>query len=434
VLNSYEEQFLKTLIEIPSVGGHSEPLCPYGKYPKEALNYFLKEAEEKGFTTGIIDNKVGFVEFGHGDKLLGIVCHLDVVPQGQGWDSEPFKFTVKNDAFYGRGIVDDKGPACAAFFSMLRMKQAGNEPDIRVRLILGTDEERSCSCVECYAEKGELPDFAITPDAEFPVIFAEKGIHQIRVYDMVKTGIKAKGGNAANMVPASASADVKVDGVTTYIQGVGKPAHASKPELGVNAIIDLVNKINESGYDMEKSPLLSFIYNEIATKNPTDFTNCTIEDESGRITSNPGIIRIDDEGESLIIDMRYPVTYDPDKLTNDIELIAGKYGLSVDISNHMDPLYKEKDTEEIKLLTKIWSDNISNYDGFKEEHRSEFVEPLAIGGGTYARHLPNTIAFGLQPPWQEDQCHQANEHMKIKDFETNIKVLGEAIMGLASIL
>lgn len=430
-LSEYESNFLKGLISIPSVGGRYEPGAPYGKNPRAALDFFLKEAEAQGFITGTIDDKVGYAEYGKGDKLIGIVCHLDVVPKGDGWHSDPFILTIKDGAFYARGIVDDKGPACASFFAILRLIKNGSFPDVRVRLILGTDEERTCSCVETYAEKGEIPDFAITPDAEFPVIFAEKGILHIRIFDKVRTGLKASGGSAANMVPANASMEFKTDGHINYLDAEGKPAHASKPDLGINAILKLSEKLSETDFDITSSPLFNFIQNEINGGVRERFTNCDIEDISGRITANPAVLDIDENGESLVIDIRYPVTCDLDKLMNDISICCGKYGLSVEKLSHMAPLFKDKDTKEIKVLTEVWEANMDKYDGFKEEYRELYTKPLAIGGGTYARHMPNTIAFGVQTPWQEDQCHQADEHMSINDFEANIKVLMDAIVKLA---
>ena len=181
-LDNYELSFLKELIAIRSVGSNPEPGCPYGINSRKALDFFLGKASEEGFITGVIDDKAGFVEFGEGSRMIGIVCHLDIVPEGTGWDTDPFTLTVKNNIMYGRGIVDDKGPACAAFFAMRRLKNEGIIPSSKVRLILGTDEERTCDCVETYASKGEIPDFAVTPDAQFPAIFAEKGILHIRIY------------------------------------------------------------------------------------------------------------------------------------------------------------------------------------------------------------------------------------------------------------
>ena len=429
LLDDYEKDFLERLIAIPSVGGAPSEGRPYGDKPYDALTFFLDEAGKEGFRTNIIDNKVGYAEIGpiDSDKMLGIVCHLDVVPEGSGWNSDPFTLTLKEDGrLYGRGIVDDKGPAACAFFAMRRLIKSGYDLRSRVRLILGTDEERTCSCVECYAAKGEIPTFSITPDAEYPVIYAEKGILNIKVYSDQPSKVTAFAGQAANMVPARAES--AINGVE--YSGEGVPAHASKPDLGVNAIFDMVKKIDE---DINLSPVLTYIKNELASKEYSDYTGCDVCDESGRITANPSVLRADGNGESIVIDIRYPVTCKADDILRYMAQKAAGYGLKAEITTHMAPLFKDNDTPEIRLLTSVWSRHMSSYDGYEDKYKSEFTEPLAIGGGTYARHMPDTIAFGLQAPWQQDQCHQANESRALRDIETDIDVLTEAITGLTEL-
>ena len=436
LLSQEEYKFLSEIIGIESTG--SDPVkdakygnLPYGDKPYSALQYVLDDATKAGMRTGIIDNRVGWCEFGPLDAdLIGIVCHLDVVPAGDGWSTSPFELTLKDGKLYGRGIVDDKGPACASYFAMKRLIASGFMPSKRIRLILGTDEERTCSCVETYAEQGEIPSFAITPDAEFPVIYAEKGILQVKIVNSNPSTVTAKGGSATNMVPASCSCTINGIEYTSK----GKMAHASKPELGVNAIFELIKQLDSSSVDYSSSPLLSFISKEIVYSTPADYTGCSVTDESGRVTANPSVLNCSDSGESLVIDVRCPVTYQMDDIVAKLSSSASAYGLKVEVLNQMDPLYKSKELPQIALLTEIWKSNMPSYSGYKPEYLSEFTEPIAIGGGTYARHMPNTIAFGIQAPWQEDQCHQANECRALSDFETDIKVMTEAIMGLSEYL
>ncbi len=358
--------------------------------------------------------------------MIGIVCHLDVVPAGEGWETDPFVLTVKDGIMYGRGIVDDKGPACAAYFAMKRLLKSGYQFTRRIRLILGTDEERTCSCIETYAEKGEIPSFAVTPDAEFPVIYAEKGILQVNVVSDVPSSVFAKGGSAVNMVPASSSCVIN----GKEYSGTGRMAHASKPDLGVNAVFEMIKAMDSGSVDYSSSPLLSFIGKEIAYTGAPYYTGCSITDESGSVTANPSVLSCDASGESLKIDVRCPVSYEMSDIVSNLARLASPYGLTVEIVNQMAPLYKPKDLPQISLLTDIWKTCMPSYSGFKPEYLNKFTEPVAIGGGTYARHMPNTIAFGIQTPWEEDQCHQANEHRAVRDFETDITVLTEMIKGL----
>lgn len=430
-LDAFEMKFLTDLIAIRSVGADPEGDLPYGKAAFSALEFFLNTAKDTGMRTGIIDNRVGYVEIGpeDTDKLVGIVCHLDVVPEGTGWNTDPFTLTLTDDGYLcGRGITDDKGPAAASFFAMRRLLKSGEPLKTRIRLILGTDEERTCSCVECYAEKGEIPAFAITPDAEFPVIYAEKGILNVKVFTDEPSKITAFAGNATNMVPASAEA--VISGIRHEASGV--PSHASRPELGVNAIFELVRSLGEN--ELEQSPVLSYIRSKLADRAASEYTGCAITDDSGEITGNPSVLRAGSDGESITIDIRYPVTASKEDILAHFAEEASGYGLKVTETNHMAPLYKEKDTPEIKMLTSVWSKYMDRYDGFKSEYAGMFTEPLAIGGGTYARHMPNTIAFGMQAPWQQDQCHQANERRKLTDFETDIDILEEAITGLTELV
>ena len=435
-LSQDEYKFLESLIGIESTGASevNEPglgTLPYGSAPFSALKFFLDDASASGMRTGLIENRVGWCEFGPADAdLIGIVCHLDVVPAGDGWTTSPFELTLKDGILYGRGIVDDKGPACASYFAMKRLLASGFMPSKRIRLILGTDEERTCSCVETYAELGEIPSFAITPDAEFPVIYAEKGILHVKIVNSSPSTLKAIGGSAANMVPASCSCSI--NGVEYSAKG--KMAHASKPDLGVNAIFELIKQLDSASVDYSSSPLLSFISKEIVYSSPAEYTGCSVTDESGSVTANPSVLNCSDSGESLVIDIRCPVTYQMSDIVAKLSATAESYGLTVEVLNQMDPLYKSKDLTQIALLTEIWKSNMPSYSGYKPEYLSEYTEPIAIGGGTYARHMPNTIAFGIQAPWQEDQCHQANECRALSDFETDIKVMTEAIMGLSEYL
>lgn len=421
-LSNYETDFLSKIIAIPSVGGEPTEVAPYGEMPLKILNFFLKEASKEGFKTHNLDNKVGWIEYGEGDKLFAIVCHLDVVPAGEGWTTNPFELTIQDDSYYGRGIIDDKGPACAAYFSMKQLKDSGFIPNFRIRLILGTDEERTCSCVEHYAENAETPFFAITPDAEFPAIFAEKGILHVKVFNPEhNSNIVINAGSAANMVAPNAVATLP-NGEMISIKG--KMAHASRPELGINAINLLADKLIDD-YKLNSINIINYIkdFND-------SFTGIDFEDESGKLTTNFGILTTNSSEESLIIDIRYPYTAKFENIMASLEESASRYNLKVEVDGHMSPIFLDKNSNEIKMLTNIWEKHMMNFSGYKDEYKSIHKDPIAIGGGTYARHLPNTVAFGIQAPWQEDQCHQADEHISIKDYDELIVMIKEVIQSI----
>ena len=426
-LTPYMKEFLTNLIAIKSTGGDPEEGAPYGKNPRAALEYFLTEAQKAGFSIGVSGDRAGWVEFGSGDRLIGIICHVDVVPAGDGWNSNPFTLTFTEgedgEIMTGRGIVDDKGPAAASFFAMKALLDEGKVPeDYRVRLILGTDEERGCSCIEYYAEHEEIPDFAITPDSEFPAIYCEKGILQLKLNGKGIEGFTADGGSAPNMVPATAKCKVGQDEIIV----TGKCAHASRPEQGINAIALLCDAIESFGYDLNDYPVMKFVKDF----DKGAFTGCDYEDESGALTANIGMLSADENTSLLVIDFRVPFTYSFEDLLKNLKAKASEYGLEIETLCSMEHIYMDKNSPSMLKLTEIWKNHIDKFTGFKEEYRAEYTEAIAVGGGTYARHIPNTVAFGVQTPWAEDQCHQANESIPVRDFIEWVEVLKEFITSI----
>ncbi|MBQ9606818.1 MAG: M20/M25/M40 family metallo-hydrolase, partial [Lachnospiraceae bacterium] len=311
-LTEYQREFLSRIIAIQSIGGVPEEGAPYGRKSRLVLQTFLDEAKAKGFRTGVIGDRAGWAEIGQGDKLLGIICHLDVVPVGKGWDSDPFTLCFREDengvlSMYARGIVDDKGPACAAYFAMLELAAENRIPDgCRVRLILGTDEERTCSCIQYYAKLAEIPVFSITPDSVFPVIYSEKGIMQIELSGDNVCDFTADGGSAVNIVPAAATCEAAGKTITV----TGKAAHASKPELGVNAIELLAKAMEENAINLNDYPVMKFVRDF----NAMDFIGYEGAGDYGDFTYNIGMLKAGENGCELRIDFRIPYGMDHDEV------------------------------------------------------------------------------------------------------------------------
>lgn len=427
--------FLSDLISIKSVAGPEEPNAPYGKGPKAALARFLKEARDMGLPIGVINNRVGFVDIGEGEKIVGILCHLDVVPASieDGWNTDPFTLTVMDNQLFGRGVVDDKGPACAALFALKRLVDDRIQLDSRVRLIVGTDEERGCSCVDEYVKSNEPnPDIGITPDAQFPVIFAEKGILQVELTAAGSQNFIIEGGSAANAVPASCTLTYEdEDDKPHTLKTHGKSAHASTPELGINAIALMPDQLRAKRIDFSYCPVLCFIDDYINNLGPEKLTGCKITDMSGGVTVNCGLINVNSESQSIVLDIRYPYSASLSDLLVDLTSNAAEYGLKLKVLSHQSPLNKDMNSREIQSLNEIWKSNMEKFSGFHKDYEQKYRRPIAIGGGTYARHMPNIIAFGPQAPWNQDQCHQANESMFISDYEALEDILYDAIVELS---
>ena len=241
-----EKQFLadlRGLLQIKSVNGGCGPVtdeAPLGKGVYDALEYMLALGRKFGFRTKNLDGYCGWIEMGEGSRLVGIIAHVDTVPvEEDGWLAPPFDGTVIDGRLYGRGACDDKGPAMTALYAMKAVADSGLTPGKRVRLILGGDEEAGdWRCMARYRKTEEAPDCAFTPDSEYPVTYAEKGILHVRIYRALDEGVKPLSiscPNAYNVVPAHAEAEA---GGVRY-EAAGKASHAMAPHLGVLSLIHI---------------------------------------------------------------------------------------------------------------------------------------------------------------------------------------------------
>ena len=324
---------LAALVRIPSVEGVPEEHAPFGREPARALHETLALCEKLGFRTGNMDDRVGWCEYGEGEKMVAVLGHLDVVPAGDGWtETEPFSGEIKNGRIYGRGTMDDKGPMVAAIYALAALKDAGFAPSKRIRLLFGTNEETGCGDMSWYVSHGgELPVYGFTPDGEYPIINGEKGIlngtysrklHQTSEYRLTKF----EGGAASNISPAYAAAELKcpadaaakisADKVTvTPIEGgirveaEGIAVHGSTPEQGENAIGRLAQALNQLPLTGELGDCMAFVAERIGMEVHGESLGLAMRDElSGPLTLNLGVANFEQETLSLVFSVRYPVT------------------------------------------------------------------------------------------------------------------------------
>lgn len=427
---------LSDLVSIASVKGEPQEGAPYGPLPKAALSYLLERAEKDGFTAVNVGDKAGYIQWGSKGPLLAILGHLDVVPEGEGWETPAFSLTETETHFAGRGVIDDKGPVLSAYMAMLRFQKNHPDPDFRVRLIVGTDEEHGSSCMVRYCETEELPDIGFTPDAEFPCIFAEKGIYQMHFSGKPTKDYSMHGGNAANMVPPSCKAIITSSG--NALQTKGLQAHASHPDLGINAIDLMLKELPEE--ILSSSPVLLLMKKYFSFESQNRFAGFFQEDISGPMTTNVGIVNIDENECSLHVDIRFPVNTKAEDVRQKLNEIALEFGVEVVDDGVQPPLFKDKSSRQIEILTGIYGKYQEQFDFIPEEKEarqnelSKEVAPIAIGGGTYARTMPNIVAFGPQLPWAKDQCHQANESILKKNLYLLVPMYEEALEKLGQSL
>ena len=453
---------LQEIIKIKSVEAKPKEGMPFGEGVDRSLRKFLEIADGLGLKTKNVDGYAGHVEIGEGDEIFGILCHLDVVPEGTNWTYPPYAAEIHDDKMYGRGTIDDKGPAIASLYALKAIEESDIKLNKRVRLILGTDEESGWEGLDYYFTKEPKPDIAFSPDAQYPVIHAEKGILIFDInYELEadgedfsnKSGFKyevlsLKGGNAPNMVPDSCEVIIKTDydqslektfndfvQKTDYnleiekfnknrykITSNGVSAHGSMPEKGKNAISMMLAFLGE----LDKLSIGHFIdfYNKkIGMEYYGEKIGCNISDDvSGRLIFNVGQIDYEDSLIKTTINIRYPVTSSKDEVVEGIKNSIDDYEAYIEMKNHQEPLYVPKDDPLVQNLMNVYRKITGDKDS----------QPIAIGGGTYARAVPKGVAFGALFPGEEELAHQKDEYIKLDDLYKNTLIIASAIKALAS--
>ncbi len=438
---------LSELIKIPSISMETNnPNAPFGENCSKALEYMLNLGKSLGFKIKNIDNYCGYIEFGEGEDLVGIIGHLDVVPalEEDGWSSSPFCPIIRDGKLFGRGSIDDKGPVIASLYAMKIIKDSVSVSK-RVRLILGLNEEKNWKCINYYKKVEEIPSIGFSPDANFPAIYAEKGIMSIELinnleiknYEILDINCN---NNAINVVPKYCSITLKsnssnnfsvqetsnikitkIDSFTIKIESFGIASHAAHPELGQNAIKTLIEfLINNFEFS---SNYLRELYNIglFDTESPRFLSDNKIQDESGILTSNVAILEYKNNKLIIKINLRVPVNTNLDDLKTQYDLLKNKFEtLEVNKISSQAPLYIEKDSYLVKTLVDIFN---------KKTNSNE--KPIAIGGGTYARAFKNCISYGATMPGDLDMCHQVDEFIEIDKLILSSKIYAEAIYKLA---
>lgn len=443
---------LQKLIQIPSVLDEKAITAemPFGPKPLEALLHMLNEGEKAGLITKNIDNMAGHIEMGEGEKILGILCHVDVVPEGKDWTYPPFEGVVANDKVYGRGAIDDKGPTIAAWMAMKLVKEEGIELSKKVRLIIGTDEESGFRCVKRYFEKEKMPEIGFAPDADFPIINAEKGIATLIFTQTGSSDTETiqffQAGKRTNMVPDEAFAlifggfhsikekfnefaqekgitgEVVQEGTMVKVLVHGKSAHAMEPNDGLNAGILLAKFLKTINLTPHSKAFVEFLVTSFGDESRGFALSLNFRDEvSGETTLNPGVIHYaPDQGSCTQVSMRYSVNYPFEEKMAACREILQNTGITLDIGSNSKPHYVDKEDILIKSLQKVY-----------ERQTGEEAKLLSIGGGTYARVLQKGVAFGMLFPGRKDVAHQVDEYVDIDDLVKATAIYADAIVELA---
>ena len=454
VLN-HKEDLLKDLFELLSVrsilGTDITEETPFGSGPREALDLILSFGKRDGYKTKLVENKAGHIEVGQGEELFGILGHVDVVPVVEAdWTSHPFKPEIRDGKIFARGSLDDKGPTMAAYYAVKLLDKLGVKWNKRVRVIVGSDEETGFRCVEAYFKHEEQPASGFTPDAMFPLVYAEKARatfdHKLKFVD--EDGdynyklVKFNGGQVLNMVIASAKAELvgevsdikekfenflakeKLEGEVTVEDTIkltlkGKAAHGSTPQYGINGATKLAEFLSTLGLDNNGKNFVDYIVEKLANDPFGEKLGINYaDDEMGEATYNYGILEYDLERKIGVVstDCRHPKKFDLVDRLNGINVD----NIDIEVTSTKEAHYVPKDDELVTTLMDVYRKHTG------DTKNDAFV----LGGGTYARCLKKGVAFGLLFPGKEDTMHQANEYLEVEDLLLATAIYAEGIYKL----
>ncbi len=413
----------------------AEDGAPFGKETAECLQAFLAKAESFGFETKNYDNYIGEVIYGEGEPFA-VLAHLDVVPAGDGWKYPPFGAVINDDVsddgvkgmkIWGRGALDDKSPAVCCLYALKALKDAGVQPKRQIKLILGCNEESGWRCIEHYNKVAKLPKEGFTPDADFPVIYAEKGIlHFTLEFPIANAPFRTlTAGSAVNMVCDKAVAlltkeaggalslyenftECFYDNTTGYMTTYGKSAHASTPEKGDNALKKMFAFFASVNEDCKK--VYELLFEDVMGL-------CEMSDETGNLTMSPDLATYENGILKITVDVRFPSTHSKE------EVLApfAEAGITATVNNYQAPLYNKPDGTLITTLLGVYNAKM----GVK-------AKPIAIGGGTYARALECGCGFGPEVPGESSTIHQPNEFVTFERIALMNEIYYDALYKIAT--
>lgn len=436
-------------IHFESVKAEPRPGAPFGAENRTALDHALALAERLGFVTKNLDGYCGYAEYGAGEEYVAVLGHLDIVALGDGWSFPPLEGRIVDGQIIGRGSNDNKGPIIAALYALKAIKDAGIEFKHRVRIIFGCNEESGMKDMEYYVANEPMPVYGFTPDGSFPVVYGEKGgIHPFLSLEIVERGQgnyieSISGGETMNIVPTEATAVIvaedstrfaglanATDGITAkvmdnkvFVSASGTAAHGSTPEKGDNAISKLLAFLSDKNLNGTIAEFVEIINRIIGREVNGQSLGIGYEDEpSGKLTLNLARIRCENDKVTVGCDVRIPVTFKPEQAADDVAITAAANGLQLEIGKFTHPLYFPKDSYLVTTLNNIFC-----------KHFGRNLEPVTMGGGTYAKKLPNTVAFGMGiPGGKSGNEHNADENCYIDELMFGTRVIAEAMLTLAN--
>jgi len=407
---------LKKIVQIESVKSEPASGAPFGKGPKAALVQMLEIAQRLGFETRMVADAIGYAQLGEGSDYFGVIGHLDVVPAGkmEAWDYPPFEVTEVDDTLYGRGVLDNKGPIMACLYGLYVLKRLEVPLSKPIRVLFGTDEESGSADIGMYLVHEKPPVFGFTPDCKYPVVYGEMGVMNLTVAYEIKDGTHDQIASLhGDFHPSKIPDYLSVQLIEGYHEFKGNPAPSNAPELGENVILKLAHQFKHLKGDLGRA--LSWIDEKFADvadgKEPFGFGK--------RVMLVPYHVQLDHKKLKLDVGIRYDVNLTQDEILDQLNanLLPRQ---ELHINRAMPSVVTDPSTPEIQALSKAYEE-LTGLDG----------TPVTTTGSTYARWMPNIVAFGPSFPGQKGAAHVPNEWIKMSDLMKNFEIYTVAMYELA---
>lgn len=453
------EKLLTDLGEIIAVdtvnyGDEESAATPFGTGVAKGYDWVMAKGQEYGFTSENIQGYAVELNMGQGEEAVGMIAHVDVVPAGDGWETNPFEAIVKAGKVYGRGTVDDKGPLVCCLHAAKYIKDNNLLPEgKKIRLIVGGDEELAWRCMTYYNAHRKAPKISFAADGMFPLVYGEKGIVDFDLkkrYEVSPAEIRLvllEGGVARNSVPSSskfvletsgdansladellaaakaadAEAAVAAENNVVTCEVSGKSAHAMFPDRGINAVSKAVKIL---GALEERLDLADFVerYNTYIGEDCFGglYGGACEDEESGRLTFCVGKVSYSAGDMHIAAGIRYPISKRYDDMARNLKTLAAKTDMVLEIVDHLAPICFRRGDEVVMKLEEAYRKVTGDTEN----------DPFCVGAASYARCLDNTVAFGPIFPGQEEMSHQPNEFIRIEDLQQTTEIYIEALLNL----
>ena len=411
---------LSELISYKSIEGRKSTDAPFGCEVKGVLQKFLNIASSFGFSTINYDNYGGEVYFGKGEEI-GIIGHLDVVPTGIGWKSDPFSLVEEDGKVIGRGVLDDKGPSLLCLYALKALVDEGVVFKRKIRFFIGCNEETGWQDVDYIKSKTNFPKYGFSPDGDFPVSYAEKGIFYVKIkLPKFKRFYELSGGTVINAVCDYASikaTETAIDenllkslGLSlkngNTIESFGVGAHGSSPSQGKNALKPIFKYLQIMGENV-------FNLGENLFEDKIGLS--AFKNEQGVLTISPDLIVNTEDGQELWCDLRVPAPMNIEEIKPTLD----KLNLPYTVTEKHPPFMVDKKGFLVDSLLKAYN-----------EVNGTDLQPIALGGSTFARAFEQGCSFGLSDKNGTGGCHMSNEFVTKEHFIKSFEVYKKAIYNL----